>query len=118
MSLTLVQAVDYVQRTRGEAFAFVPWKRLNEAVGGGIYLIAFHERDPNDDDEADGVVVHYSAGRFHSSEGEEESYGLDELPEEARKAKYHAVRDSAGLLGLETQVALSELTKSVITAAS
>lgn len=107
MRFTFDQAVDYVKRANGEAFAFIPEKRLNKVIGGRIYLIVFH-------DDADEVSVHYSGGLFQSSTGEEEIYDLDEVPEEARRASYQAVQDGLGVFDLQTHVALDELSKRVV----
>ena len=111
-TLTFSEAVVYVLEHRQEPYAawgFAPQQRGGKVVGGDIYVVAY-SADTEGDEEDPPYLVHLSGGLFNSSSGEEESYGPEDVPTEAKGLCYTPISNfDAGNLDYETQVALKLL---------
>ena len=93
--MTYEEAVAYVMQEKAAAYTFIPKMRGGKAVGGGAYVIAYDEGHETEPDEWFEYNVHYGGGLFRSSSGEEEIYGPDDVPDEARSASYLPTDHSA-----------------------
>src|SRR5579862_5533948 len=87
--MTFDEAVAHVRATQVNsvaAFAFVPTSDDDGAViGGAIYVVTFAP-DLTDDD--DPILVEYTSGEFGISHGDEESFALRDIPDDARSLTY------------------------------
>jgi len=115
MELSFDEAVAYIKQAKGKAFAFVPALRGTRTVGGAIWFLEYnevYESNPVDNFE---YILHYQAGEFHSSEGEEDTYTPREIPDEAKRLKFRATKADAGeVLLQETQMALEALERGAL----
>jgi hypothetical protein len=85
--LSFDQAVAYVLKEKGNAFAYRPIARLGKQRGGRIFFLYYQEtEDPDDSDPP--YRLYYLASLFRASDAEEETYFPDEIPEDAKQLKY------------------------------
>jgi len=108
-SLSFDDAVKYILESKGAAFGFIPNSRNGKTIGGQIFVIEYCEDHASDPDEYPEYFVHYTAGLFRSSEGEEESYWPDDAPDEAKGITYQPTKCDVSDLGLEIQLLLDKL---------
>ena len=93
--MTYEEAVAFVMHEKGAAYTFIPEMRGAKVVGGGVYLIVYDENYEAAPEEYFEFNVYYSGGLFQSSSGEEETYAPDDVPEDARSARYIATDPGA-----------------------
>jgi hypothetical protein len=111
VKLTFAQAVNHVVQTKQNAFAFVPELRRGKQIGGKIYVLEYD--DDSDGDPQQAYLLHFSNAPFGSTEAEAEVYLPDDVPEEARSLRFQPTTTAAGVMDLQTQLALTELAKGI-----
>lgn len=79
--LSFDEAVQHATQNRGAAYAFVP--DGEPPKGGKLYVLAYNNLIEDDPDEWP-YILWYTAGGFFDSSGEGDSYGPDDIPDEAR----------------------------------
>lgn len=108
--MTYDEAVAYVREQKANVYAHITrpgsGRRTSEWID--IYLIAYNEGH-EDDPDAYEFNIHYAGGIADSSSGEEEIYGPDDAPDEARQLRYTVTASGPDALDYEVQIALREL---------
>lgn len=79
------EAVQHVAQHHGAAYAFVP--DGEPPKGGQLYVLAYNDLIENDPDEWP-YMLWYAGGEFFDSSGEENCYGPDDIPGEARSLRF------------------------------
>ena len=103
------EAVQHITEHRSAAYAFVP--NGEPPKGGQLYVLAYNDMIEDDPDEWP-YILWYSGGGFHSSSGEEDNYGPDNIPEEARLLTFQAAAstfDPVQHMDYELQITLKLL---------
>ena len=110
-------AVAYVRKHKGKAFAFVPKTQGKKEMGGSIWLLEYNQEYESKPDHSYEYFVHYESGSFRASEAkaEGELYVPDEIPDAVRGLRFRATNTDANeVLGMDTQVALAALEKGAL----
>lgn len=113
-NLSYEEAIVKVLLIKGAAFGFSSMNSgkiagLGKWTGAKIYVIEYcsdHESEP---DEYPEYFVHYTSGLFGASDGEEESYSPEDVPDEAKGLKYRLVEFDSSILSSEIQIVLEKL---------
>lgn len=108
--MTYDEAVAYVREKKANVYAHTSHpgsgRRSSERID--IYVIAYNDGHEDDPDEYE-FNIHYLGGIAGSSSGEEEMYGPDDAPDEARQLRYTETSAGADALDSDVQIALLEL---------
>lgn len=106
-SMTYDEAVAYVRENKANVYAHTtrPVRRSEQI---DIYLIAYNQYHEGDPDEYE-YNIHYTGGLAGSSSGEEEVYGPENVPDEARQLRYTVTTAGPDALDSDVQIALLEL---------
>jgi|GEM_PF-3475841 len=103
------EAVDYVVKEKAIAYSYQPEKRGNKIIGCEMYILSYNhafQEHPEDEDEFN---IKYTGGAFYSSSGEEGFYGIDDVPNEAKKLSYIPAKGTKFDTDNEIQVTLKQL---------
>lgn len=103
-NLSFDEAVQHVTQHQGAAYAFVPDGK--PVIGGQLYVLAYNDLQADDPDEWP-YMLWYSAGDFGSSLGLEESYGPDDIPEEARSLNFELAALSFELTHMDYELQIT-----------